>query len=98
MTKTVEVRAVCQVEGRRLSPCGPLEKALTPAMPSAKAKGLFMPQRVILATGQPGTDIVQLHSGGYVGRGVALNFCPFCGTSIKTWEAPDSAVKVNDEN
>ncbi|MDE9485753.1 hypothetical protein [Xenorhabdus bovienii] len=37
-----------------------------------------------MLTGKPGTDIVQLHSGGFVGAGVMLNYCPFCGQDIDT--------------
>lgn len=76
----------CHVKGKDISPCDPLSKALSGSSPTPKGKGLFLPYRVNVRTGEKGTDVVQLHSGEYVGRGVALNFCPFCGVSIKTWE------------
>lgn len=96
MSVTVETQHKCIVNGRRLSLCGPLEAALSYGNPTPKGKGLYKPERVILATGEPGTEIIQLHSGEFVGKGVALNFCPFCGEEIKTWKAPDSAVKVSE--
>ncbi|WP_274713300.1 hypothetical protein [Xenorhabdus bovienii] len=37
-----------------------------------------------MKTREPGTDIVQLHSGEFVGSGVMLNYCPFCGQDIDT--------------
>lgn len=86
----------CLVNGKHLTPCKPLMKSLMGRNPTGRSMGLFMPSRVNLTTHEPGTDIVQLHSGEYLGRGIALNYCPFCGTEIRTWEAPDSAVKVNN--
>lgn len=88
----------CLVSGKHLIPCSGLRRALMGTRLTPKAKGLFMPARVDLTTGQRGTDIVQLHSGEFIGRGVAMNFCPICGVEIKTWEAPDSNVEVNYEN
>ena len=76
----------CQVKGKDITPCEPLKNSLCGSSPTAKSKGLFLPYRVNVRTGEKGTDVVQLHSGEYVGRGVALNFCPFCGVGIKTWE------------
>lgn len=78
----------CEVQGDKITPCHTLGKALEYGNPAARSKGLFIPERVNINTGEPGTDIAQLHSGGYVGRGVALNYCPFCGEKISTWEAP----------
>ncbi|NUH53989.1 hypothetical protein HUK76_09790 [Citrobacter portucalensis] len=77
----------CRVNGNQITPCEVLAKSLEYKNPSLKSKGIFIPERVNIKTGQPGTDIAQLHSGEYVGRGVALNFCPFCGEGLKTWEA-----------
>ncbi|PQQ32801.1 hypothetical protein C6H64_01475 [Photorhabdus luminescens] len=37
-----------------------------------------------VVNGEPGTDIVQLHSGEFVGTGVMVNYCPFCGQDIDT--------------
>ncbi|HHP7721775.1 TPA: hypothetical protein ACSG64_000224 [Escherichia coli] len=75
----------CKVNGKHLEICDVLSDALAGSTPTAKAKGMFLPYRVNIKTGEKGTDIVQLHSGKFVGRGVALNFCPFCGESLKTW-------------
>ncbi|WP_242365619.1 hypothetical protein [Yersinia enterocolitica] len=80
----------CQLNGKHIiTLCSTLNSALSGSSPTPKAKGLFLPYRVNIQTGERGTDIVQLHSGEYVGRGVALNFCPFCGESLKTWAAQE---------
>lgn len=75
----------CELHGKRISRCDHLAKATEYGNPTLKSKGLFIPERVNINTGEPGTDIAQLHSGEYVGPGVAMNFCPFCGESLKTW-------------
>lgn len=77
----------CKVEGRDVTLCDVLAKALDGSSPTARAKGVFLPYRVNTVTSEKGHDLVQLHSGEYVGRGIALNFCPFCGESLKTWGA-----------
>ncbi|HFV9305649.1 hypothetical protein N5C51_27690 [Citrobacter freundii] len=76
----------CTVNGKHITPCELLGKALEYGNPTQKSKGAFLPERVSMATGLRGMDIAQLHSGHYVGRGMAMNFCPFCGESLKTWE------------
>ncbi|WP_241610250.1 hypothetical protein [Rosenbergiella epipactidis] len=81
MTKVIK----CKVEGVKMTPCKILSKAIDGGSLTKKAKGLFMPYRINIETGEEGHVIVQLHSGGYIGRGVALNFCPFCGEKIVTW-------------
>lgn len=81
---------ICTISGRHLSPCSELKSALEYYHPTPKAKGLFFPERVNLQTHERGTDIIQLHSGSHVGRGVALNFCPFCGKDICTWVMHDT--------
>ncbi|NTZ48373.1 hypothetical protein FCM30_21790 [Lelliottia aquatilis] len=77
----------CKVNGRDVALCDALKKALDGSSPTVRGKGLFLPYRVNAATGEKGHDLIQLHSGGYVGRGIVLNFCPFCGEGLKTWEA-----------
>lgn len=76
----------CELNGKQISRCELLAKALEYGNPSSRQKGAFIPERVNIETGEPGADIAQLHSGAYVGRGIAMNFCPFCGESLKTWE------------
>lgn len=76
----------CHVVGNKIAPCSRLSQALEYGNPRVKSKGIFIPERFNFNTGKPGTDIAQLHSGSFVGRGIALNFCPFCGVSLKTWE------------
>lgn len=76
----------CTVNRKHITPCELLGKAFEYGNPTAKSKGSFLPERVSMETGLRGMDIAQLHSGQYVGRGIAMNFCPFCGESLKTWE------------
>ncbi|TNL09064.1 hypothetical protein CYD30_14735 [Kosakonia cowanii] len=79
----------CRVHGNQIASCSSLADATEYGNPTSKSKGLFIPERVNINTGEPGTDIAQLHSGQYVGRGVAIVFCPFCGESLKTWGNTD---------
>ncbi|CDL86383.1 hypothetical protein [Xenorhabdus cabanillasii] len=72
----------CQKNENKLTACDALSRALQHGTPTKKSKGLFLPMRINVLTGKPGTDIVQLHSGEFVGTGVMLNFCPFCGQDI----------------
>lgn len=80
------MKKVCEVIGNKLIPCPNLSKVLEHGNPRAKSKGVFLPERINIKTGAAGTDIVQLHSGSFVGSGIALNFCPFCGIAITTWK------------
>lgn len=77
--------ASCKLTGNKIAPCDILAQTLEYGNPRGKSKGVFIPERVNINTGEAGTDIAQLHSGVFVGRGAALNFCPFCGVSLKTW-------------
>ncbi|MCG3462827.1 hypothetical protein ACR71G_20200 [Xenorhabdus bovienii] len=74
----------CQKNKNKLTICNTLANALRYGMPTKKSKGLYLPMRINMKTGEPGTDIVQLHSGEFVGAGVMLNYCPFCGQDIDT--------------
>ena len=77
----------CRVESDKIvTRCEPLLRSLEYGNPTPRSKGLFIPERVNIKTGEPGVDLAQLHSGAFVGAGFALNFCPFCGESLKTWE------------
>lgn len=75
----------CLVEGRHITPCAQLSSAIEYGNPTPKSKGVFMPERVNINTGEKGTDLVQIHSGAYVGRGIVACYCPFCGESLNTW-------------
>lgn len=76
----------CKYTNNRLFPCQSLSKALDHNNPTTRARGVYLPERVNVKTGQRGTDIVQIHSGSFVGRGIAAEFCPFCGARIAFWE------------
>ncbi|NHB93763.1 hypothetical protein [Photorhabdus cinerea] len=74
----------CQKNGNKLTVCSALAKALEFGSPTKRSKGLFLPMRFNIKTGEPGTDIVQLHSGEFIGSGVMVDYCPFCGQDIDT--------------
>ncbi|MCC8456201.1 hypothetical protein [Photorhabdus aegyptia] len=74
----------CQKNGNKLSAYSALAKSLELGSPAKRSKSLFLPMRFIMKTGEPGTDIVQLHSGEFVGTGVMVNYCPFCRQDIDT--------------
>lgn len=40
---------------------------------------------------------VVLHAGDHKKRGIVLNFCPFCGTSLKR-TSPETAVTESKED
>lgn len=81
----------CQINGNKIEPCAVLAKSLEYGNPTFKSKGIFIHERVNINTGESGIDIAQIHSGKYIGRGVAMCFCPFCGESLKTWEAEEAS-------
>ncbi|WP_370557337.1 hypothetical protein NMD88_03755 [Edwardsiella tarda] len=75
----------CKVDGIHFTPCELLSRSLSGGNPTNRSKGMFIPERVNFSTGESGTDILQIHSGDFVGNGIAANFCPFCGSSLVTW-------------
>lgn len=75
----------CRLSGKRISYCQNLGRALEYGNPQRRSKGIFIPERVNIKNGERGTDIAQIHSGEFVGNGIAMIFCPFCGESLKTW-------------
>lgn len=50
--------------------------------PSKKSKGLFARSVLNFVTGEKPGTMVTLHSGDFVGDGVLLNYCPFCGNKM----------------
>ncbi|MFL9146590.1 hypothetical protein AB9F00_22330 [Escherichia coli] len=83
----------CQINGNQIEPCAALSKSLEYGNPTFKSKGIFIPERVNINTGESGLDIAQIHSGQYIGCGVAMCFCPFCGESLKTWKETSEQYK-----
>ena len=73
----------CEVkDGAFVEPCKMLEGVVdnnTPAF--SKTKGVSVWHTFNWKTGKPGRTFFGVKSKGYP-KGVAFNFCPFCGTQI----------------
>lgn len=51
--------------------------------PTKRSKGLFSRSVVNIDTSESLGSQVSLHSGDFVGNGVVLNYCPFCGNPAR---------------
>lgn len=76
----------CTVDGIHFTPCDMLGRSLSYGNPTSRSKGVFIPERVNIGTGDRSYDILQVHSGDFVGNGAAAHYCPFCGVKLTTWE------------
>ncbi|CGA70124.1 Uncharacterised protein [Salmonella enterica subsp. enterica serovar Typhi] len=47
----------CQINGNQIEPCAALSKSLEYGNPTFKSKGIFIPERVNINTGESGLDI-----------------------------------------
>lgn len=47
----------CQINGNQIEPCAALSKSLEYENPTFKSKGIFIPERVNINTGESGLDI-----------------------------------------
>jgi hypothetical protein len=79
---TAQFTAKCRVEGSRLILCSAIEPAVEVGGQGARRQGLKMTTRVHLETDRT-RQALALISGDY-GRGVLVNYCPFCGEKIVT--------------
>jgi len=66
----------CEVQGERfVEPCWVLDE-----MAQSSGKGINI-WRAVGPAG-PSRTFMTLHSGKHAKKGVAMNYCPFCGTDI----------------
>lgn len=56
--------------------------------PNKRSKGVFSRRIINIKTHQTVGTMVTLHSGDYVGSGVLMNYCPFCGERLHDREPP----------
>lgn len=87
-----EVRTRCVAEGRKLTPCTTLEKAL--GEPNGGQKGISMLVLSNVNTGETTRTGVSVRSGDYSKRGVMLNFCPFCGEDVVSHFDAEAAAEM----
>ncbi len=89
----------CSVrDGNFVEPCEHLRKACN-GRPYGTAKGIFIHDLSYLdkeRLGKPSRTFFSVKSGEYAKKGVALNFCPFCGVQIDApfIERPDPPINT----
>lgn len=76
------------VDGKFVVPCAALTKASDGSCASGKQRGLFEWVYTQLSTGKLSRSFFGLKTGEYASKGVAMNYCPFCGVSIATHLQP----------
>lgn len=82
MSERIEMpRAKCEVDGGRLTPCSPLDKAMAPE--ANHGQGLVFAIIMNFRTGAERHGVMA-KSGEFKKRGLMLRFCPWCGTDIGT--------------
>ena len=77
-----ERKLKCTISGGRfVEPCESLEKAAEGRVPTGKARGIYWWDYTNLKTSEPSKTFFGAKTSEYP-KGVAFNFCPFCGTQI----------------
>lgn len=76
----------CQINGNKIEPCAALVQSLEHDAEYTTRKGLlkFKIYNHELIHSQ---DLIMLRSGEFSKSPIRVSFCPFCGESLKTWEA-----------
>lgn len=81
----------CTVEGNIVTACEALEKATEFGNPRGKQKGIWCWQYFKASEEAPTRRFWGAKSGDSVERGIAFNYCPFCGTEIAPESKKDQA-------
>lgn len=63
-------------------PCTSLSSVMMPGHPRGKQRGIFSWVLTNLQTHERSRTFFGVKSGAYTEKGLAFNFCPFCGESI----------------
>jgi len=72
------------VENRFVEPCQALELASTKDL-KRKTKGILRVELTYISGenfGKPSRSYFLINSGHFTGKGIVMNFCPFCGVRI----------------
>lgn len=100
MTDENEMRVQCVLrDGRFVEPCWALAETLESDFGrGTRAQGLKTISLINLTTRKPSRSYAAVKSGKHSKRGLALNYCPFCGADINTFaeemDAIDADAKV----
>lgn len=72
----------CKADNSEVTPCKSLLEATEYGNPRGKQKGIYEWRLVEMGTGDLSRAFYGVKSGSLVEKGVAFNFCPFCGEAI----------------
>lgn len=75
----IQRRDKCEVDGRELKLCWTLEEALEHGR-NPRGKGVYM---LTYGPGVKRDKAITIRSGNFLGKGIMINFCPFCGERIR---------------
>lgn len=79
---SLERRHPCEVrDDNFVVPCTALEESIG-GFGTDKRKGIVAWHLIHMPTGKPSRSFIGVRSGDHAVKGVAFNFCPFCGTKI----------------
>lgn len=81
----METKKCTVKDGKFVEPCQSLQDATEFGNPSGKRKGVWCWEYYREDTSGPTRRFYGTKSGDFVSKGIAFNFCPFCGEKI---EAP----------
>ncbi|EON2338350.1 hypothetical protein ACLLKL_001304 [Escherichia coli] len=76
----------CQINGNKIEPCAALAQSLERAAEYTTRKGLLI-YKIYNHELIHSQDLIMLRSGEFSKSSIRVSFCPFCGESLKTWEA-----------
>jgi hypothetical protein len=79
-------------DGLFVEPCDALQAACDG--PGSRSKGVRLIALSSLTSGKQTRSFVVLHSGEYAKKGIALNWCPLCGTPIDAPFTEDAVSRV----
>jgi hypothetical protein len=72
----------CSVSGRLVTPCKDLSESTEFGNPHGKQKGIWCWEFFKTDTAGPVRRFWGSKSGDHVAKGMAFNYCPFCGEKI----------------
>ncbi|EGO8916651.1 hypothetical protein D6I85_27850 [Escherichia coli] len=79
-------KSKCLVYGNKIEPCAALAQSLEHDAEYTTRKGLLK-YKIYNHELIYSQDLIMLRSGEFSKSPIRVSFCPFCGESLKTWEA-----------